>query len=363
MYLPLAVASALLCGWASAARAEPAEVVIAVVESSRAGLEKSPASPMRRGVEAALARIGSLPPLAGRRVRVIHEDDRCVGAEGAAVAGRLLTGRPSVIIGHGCSSPAIAAAAIYANAGLLFLSVGARHPDLTNRTPRAGVLRFAGRDDHQPAEIAAHIARTHAGRRIAVIFDRSAFGQRMGTAIQREIARHSSAQVGAPAPLAIPYFSGEPSYPKLVQHLVSTKVEVLVFSAQTTEASIIVAGLREATGMAPVVFGSDVLAAGQPPPRLLENAAKVVVFLPAGPHPGAARETLERSAEAALEAWAAASRRAGSLAPGAVGSALRTGAAATAIGPVGFTPGGDLDRPSYAPHVWHEGRWMPAREP
>ncbi|MGE0702096.1 MAG: hypothetical protein AB7O57_23575, partial [Hyphomicrobiaceae bacterium] len=66
-----------------------------------------------------------------------------------------------------------------------------------------------------------------------------------------------------------------------------------------------------------------------------------------------------RRAEAAVEIWADAARRAGTVTAASVAAAARITAAPTVAGPIRFDEAGDAIVPSYLPHTWHDGAWRP----
>jgi branched-chain amino acid transport system substrate-binding protein len=76
------------------------------------------------------------------------------------------------------------------------------------------------------------------------------------------------------------------------------------------------------------------------------------------------RRAARLRAEAAVEVWADAARRAASAEPDKVAEAARAGAASTVVGPIRFDEVGDARVPSYVPHIWRDGAWRPlARSP
>ena len=68
-------------------------------------------------------------------------------------------------------------------------------------------------------------------------------------------------------------------------------------------------------------------------------------------------------AYAAVEAWAAAATRAGTLDPAQVTKTLHRGRFATALGRVAFDDKGDAEGAEWQWQVWHDGNYAPLDAP
>ena len=339
------------------------ELVIMAVDSSRLpepdGTSRQVAPrPVGEGIDEVARELNRRGGLLGRRLRVTHENDQCEADEAAAIAARAVAQRVSAVIGHACSSAAIKAAAIYAEAGLVMIATGPRNPRLTAPAGRRGILRLAGRDDRQADSIAALVAAQFPGARMAIVHDRSLQGRGMA----EEIRRGAVAAQVLPV-LVTSYTSGIKDHAVIVGELKSAEVSLVVLPSQPFEASMILDQAQRAGGRVTAAIGTDVLAADTPPARLLAAVKDFLVMLP-WPGTGAeaqdaSKEGIERRlAAAALEIWGGAVEDARSAAADAVLVALRANARASRVGPVRFDDKGDAVVPSFQPHVWRDGRWQ-----
>ncbi len=356
------LAATVLTGAPAIGDAAEGEIVVMAVDSSRLpepdGTNHRVApSPVGEAVEAASRGLNEQGGLLGRRLRVVHENDHCEADEAAAIAARGVAERVDVVIGHVCSSGAIKAAALYAEAGIVMIATGPRHPRLTSPVAPRGIHRLAGRDDRQAESIAALIAGTFPKARAAIVHDRSLQGRGMA----EEIRRSMTAALVPPV-LVAAYSSGTKDHAALIGELATAKVDVVVFPGQPFEASMILDQADRAGARIVTAIGADVLAA-EPPPRRLQAA--VDTFLVMMPWPGVGRgdepaaERITRTlAGAALEAWAASAGDAGSLEADRVSAALRGPGRPTRVGALRFDAKGDAVVPSYLPHVWRNGRWQ-----
>lgn len=351
-----------------AVQAQDDEIRVVAVDSSRVfdpdgpDARKPVPQPIRDGVEEVVGAINELGDrLLGRRLAVTYENDRCEADEAAAIATRAVEQKAHVVIGHVCSSGAIRAAAIYAEAGIVMVATGPRHPRLTGPAGRRGIFRLAGRDDRQAESIATLIATTYPAARMAIVHDQSLQGRGMADDIRR------SAIAAKVAPLLVaPYISGTKDHAALVFQLMEANIDLVVFPGQPLEASMIVDQVRSAGGKIETVIGTDVLAADAPPARMIAATRELLVMLPwPGQEPGvgvgdAGAGTARTIAIAALERWAQAVRQSRTLALDGVLDAMKSAAVADP-GTIRFDDKGDAVVPSFLPHVWKEGRWQVRR--
>lgn len=369
--LAAALVLAGLPGEGAVAQTQSEEIRIVVVDSIRQrslddpDLSKPLPRPMGDAVAEAATTLNARGGVLGRRLVVLHDNDECSATEAATVAARNVGRGVQVVIGHACSSGAIRAAMAYAEAGVLMIATGPRHPRLTAGADRRSIFRLAGRDDRQADAIAALIATSFPAARIAIVHDQSLQGRGMA----EEIRRSAEAAKMAPAVVAS-YPSGVKDHAALVGQLIAADVDLAIFPGQPFEASMILDQARRAGGRIATAIGTDVLATDAPPKRLLAATAAFLVMLPWPGVPTVANGAAvpadawpgdPRLAVAAIEAWAQAVAAARSAATDAVDAALRAEARSTVVGPLRFDDKGDAVVPSFVPHVWRDGEWQVRR--
>jgi branched-chain amino acid transport system substrate-binding protein len=327
------------------------------------------------GAMAAAERINSQGGVLGESVRVVAWSEDCTRERAVQIAEEISRLKPAAVVGHVCAGAALAAAPVYAKAGVLLIVPGVRHPGLTTAAgPSRLVLRLAGRDDRFAAETVHFIAARYPGAGVALVADRTRQARSLATAITTELARQK---------VALRYDerieSSQKSYDPVASRVRASGAGVVVMPAQPIELGIIASSLRRAGVEAPLV-GSEILAVPSVTPTAQREGSRLVVMLPwtgggarDGEAAGAAselpdgereRRAARLRAEAAVEAWVAAVRRAGSPEPDKVADAARAAPAATVVGAIQFDEAGDAMVPSYIPHVWRDGAWRPvARSP
>lgn len=360
----LALAAAFLVP-PTVAVAEAAQHLVAVVAT--AGSAHQPhGEALIAGVQDAARRVNASGGVLGAVVRPVAWSEDCSRERAAQIAAEISLMKPMVVIGHLCAGAALAAAPIYAKAGILFIAPGVRHPALTKDAVGMGpVLRLAGRDDRFATDTVAFIKSRHAGKSIAVIADRTRQARALADGVVAEARRQQVALV-----LDVRIESGERAYDALAVRVKDSGAGVVVMPAQPIELGVVVASLRRIGVEAPIV-GSEILAVPAIEVMARDQGDRLVVMMPwSGLEAGAkatiavgqdeqAREALRRRAEAALEAWAAAARRAGSTASAAVAAAARGEATATAVGTLRFDDAGDALVRSYVASTWRDGQWRP----
>ena len=323
------------------------------------------------GTKAAVARLNATGGVLGDTARVVAWSEDCSRERAIAIAEEIARLRPQVVVGHLCAGAAMAAAPVYAQAGILLIAPGVRLPALTASAHSGLVLRLAGRDDRFASDTVGFIARRYPGLSVALVADRTRQARGLAAGIGAELRRQ---QVALSHDERIE--SGEKSYDAVAASILSSGAGVVVMPAQPIELGVLVASLRRAGVEAPLV-GSEILAVPSLITTAEQEAGRLVLMLPwtglesageertgrvaagVGEQDHRLQRAARRRAEAAVEVWAQAAVRAKSAEPAAVASAAREAAAATVSGSIRFDAAGDAVIASYVPHVWRDGDWRP----
>ncbi|MDY0013675.1 MAG: branched-chain amino acid ABC transporter substrate-binding protein [Rhodocyclaceae bacterium] len=121
--------------------------------------------------------------LAGEKLRfeLVAEDDQADPRVATTVAQRLVDGGVVAVVGHVTSGAAIPASRIYHQAGVAVITPSATSPQLTRQNYRE-TFRLIANDLQQGTAMAQYAQETLQARRIAVIDDRTAYGQGLADA-------------------------------------------------------------------------------------------------------------------------------------------------------------------------------------
>ena len=141
------------------------------------------------GVALALAQANARGlAIGGKKVtfKLLSEDDQGDPKIGTTVAQKLVDARVVAVIGHLNSGVTIPASEIYNKAGIPVITGSATNPTLTERGLK-GVFRTVGRDDQQGPAIAAYIADELKARSVAIVDDKTAYGEGLATEVEKSL--------------------------------------------------------------------------------------------------------------------------------------------------------------------------------
>jgi branched-chain amino acid transport system substrate-binding protein len=117
---------------------------------------------------------------------MLSEDDQGDPKIGTLVAQKFVDARVAAVIGHLNSGVTIPASEIYNRAGIPVISGSSTNPELTERGLK-GVFRTVGRDDQQGPAIAAYIANELKGRNVAIVDDKTAYGEGLASRVDKAL--------------------------------------------------------------------------------------------------------------------------------------------------------------------------------
>ena len=121
------------------------------------------------------------------KLEMISEDDQADPKVGVTVAQKVVDAKVVAVIGHlnsGVSIPASGEG--YAKNGVAMISGSATNPTLTERGLKT-VFRTVGRDDQQGPAIAAFIANELKGKKVALIDDKTAYGEGLRKEVEKTL--------------------------------------------------------------------------------------------------------------------------------------------------------------------------------
>ena len=134
--------------------------------------------------------------IGGKKIKWVlqAEDDASDPKTGTAVAQKLVDARVAAVVGHLNSGPTVPASKIYASAGIPQISPAATTPVYTNQGYKTA-FRVVANDNLIGRTLARHALGALKAKRIAVIDDRTAFGQGLADQIAREVRSSGGATI------------------------------------------------------------------------------------------------------------------------------------------------------------------------
>ena len=143
---------------------------------------------MQRGAEASVNAINDAGGVLGQKFNLIIKDDACDPRQGVAVANELSGEHITAVIGNMCSGAAIPSSKVYNEEGIIMISPSATNPLLTEQG-FDNIFRTCGRDDQQGDLVGEYISKKFHGKNIAIIHDKTAYGQGLAQEVQKKLHR------------------------------------------------------------------------------------------------------------------------------------------------------------------------------
>ena len=268
---------------------------------------------MKRGSEMVVADINAAGGVNGEQLVLEVGDDACAPKQAVAVANQMVSKGIKLMAGHFCSGSSIPASAVYAEEGILQISPASTNP-LFTEGGLWNTHRVCGRDDAQGIVAGNFLAKHYAGKKIAIIDDKSPYGK--GLADETRKALNAAGQTET---LNESYTAGEKDYTALVSKMKDAGIDAVYVGGYHTEGGLILRQMRE-QGMASQMISGDAFnteefwtiagPAGEgmiftfaPEPRNNPAAKEVVEKFKAG---GYDPEGYTLYSYAAIQAWAQA---------------------------------------------------------
>ena len=321
----------------------------------------------QRGAELAVADLNAAGGVLGQKVQLITVDDFCDPEQAVSAARKLVGDGAIFVVGHMCSGASIPASEIYEAAGVLMISPYSSNPMLTE-LGRANVFRVVPRDDRSGIVTGNYLADHWSDKKIAILHDDTVYGKGIAELTKEQLNRRGLSEVIYQA-----YVPGEKNYAAEMAELQAADIDVLFIGGYPTEIALMAraAGDRgypvqlvAGNGLAaedfgliagPAAEGTIFLDVADPRGRA-EGAPVVERFRASGFEPGG--YTLY--AYAAVQAWARAAEKAGSLEIQAMITALRRHQFDSVLGPIDFDEKGDLAVQYPVLNVWGaDGTYVP----
>jgi branched-chain amino acid transport system substrate-binding protein len=302
----------------------------------------------------------------GEQVELITADDFCDPEQAVAAANKLVSDGVIFVLGHFCSGASISASEVYEAAGVLMISPTSSNPMLTE-LGRSNVFRVHNRDDAVGALIGNYLADHWSGDKVAILHDDTVFGKGVADYTKTQLNRRGVNEAVYQA-----YAPGQMNYGAEIAQLEAADIAVAFIGGYHTEIALmaraaydrgypiqLLAGLGLTTADFGLVGGpgaEGTLFVDVADPRRNPEAAPVVGrFRASGFEP----DGYTLYAYGAVQAWAQAAEKAGSLELQAMIASLRERQFDTVLGPIDFDEKGDLTVQNPAWYVWRDGTYVP----
>lgn len=348
-------------------------ILLALASPARAEIKIALAAPLsgpdavfgtqlRNGAEQAATDINAKGGVLGQKFIIVPFDDRGDLKQGIAIANRLVDEKIFFVIGHFYSSITLAASEIYANHSILEITPSATNPQITERGLDL-IFRTCGRDDQQSAVAAKYLA-AQTGKKIAILFDNTAYGKELADDVRQRLAKAGIQDV-----LYAGIDKGSKDYGRLVGRIKAAAADLVYWGGGDADAGLLLKKMR-AESITAQLLGTDSLASDEFA-RAGEAAVEgALMTFPADPRrrlqaAGVVREFRARdidpevftlNAYAAVEVLAQAAKAAGTFDPVTIAKTIHSGRPfPTVLGTLTYDAKGDVTTPDYAVYAWRRG--------
>ncbi len=347
------------------AMAGPADAQIRVgVGGPITGPNASFGAQLRNGAEQAVEDINAAGGVLGQRLVLSVGDDVSDPRQGVSVANKFVGDGVKWVVGHFNSGVSIPASEVYAENGVIAITPASTNPRLTERN-LWNVFRTCGRDDQQGAVAGAYLARQFAGKRVAIVHDKTTYGKGLADETQRAMNAAGLKEV-----LYEAVNTGEKDFSALISKLKAANVDVVYWGGLHTEGGLIVRQMRDQGVNAPMMSGDGIaddefaaiagpgavgtLMTFPPDPRNRPEARAIVEKFRTARRFEPQAYTLY--SYAVVQIFAQAAVGANSTDPQKMAEFMRSGHVfKTVIGDISYDKKGDITRADYVTYTWRRG--------
>jgi branched-chain amino acid transport system substrate-binding protein len=320
---------------------------------------------MRAGAEQAVADINAHGGVLGKQLTLEVGDDACDPKQAVSVANELSSRGVKFVAGHFCSSSSIPASKVYTEEGVLQISPASTNPAYTDNGSW-NTFRTCGRDDQQGKVAGTYMAKAFAGKKIAILNDNSAYGKGLADETKKGLNA-----AGMQEAMYATYVPGEHDYSALVSRMKAANIDVIYIGGYQAEAGLIIRQAKE-QGMRVTLVGGDALVTNEFWQITGNTGEGTLMTFPSDPRvrPTAAavvKEFKDKNIDpegyvlytyAAIQIWADAAKKAGTIDPKKVANTLKSsGPWNSVLGPITFDKKGDVENSDYVMYIWHNGSY------
>ncbi len=319
-----------------------------------------------QGAKKAVDDINKAGGILGEKLVLEIGDDACDPKQAVNVANQMASKGVKFMAGHLCSGSSIPASKVYEEEGILQITPASTNPKFTDEGGW-NVARVCGRDDAQGQVAGAFLAKNYAGKKVAIIDDKSAYGK--GLADETRKAMNAA---GLTEVLNESINAGEKDYSALVSKLKDAGVEALYFGGYHPEAGLILKQMGEQGLNAKMLSGDsqnsaelwtiagkaaeNLIFTFAPEPRDIPDAKAIVEeFRASGYDP----EGYTLYTYAAFQMYKQAAEAVGSTDSKKIAEWLRAGnPMKTVLGEIKLDAKGDLVNPVYVWYTFKDGKYF-----
>jgi len=206
---------------------------------------------LRNSVELAVAEWNEKGGVLGKKIVLLSADDQADPKQAVSIANKLINQKAVALVGHWNSSCSIPASKYYQDANIVMISPATTNPQLTLQGFK-NVFRVCGTDDQQGKVAADFILKTIRPKKIAIIHDKTAYGQGLADYFKRALGDR----------VQVVYYGGiiqrDPDYKAVLTTIKQSDPELYFFGGIYPEAGRLVRQAKEIGMNIPMIIGDGV---------------------------------------------------------------------------------------------------------
>ena len=315
---------------------------------------------IKNGADQAIADINAAGGIMGQKISAEYGDDASDPKQGVSVANKFASNGVKFVVGPFNSGVTMPASEVYQENGILLITPSATNPKVTERG-LWNVFRTCGRDDQQGAVAAAYILKNMKGKKIAVVHDKTTYGQGLADEMKKALNKGGMKEV-----MYEGINVGEKDFSALVSKIKQANADLVYWGGLHTEGGLIVRQMRDQGIKAPLMGGDGIttdefasvggpgvegtLMTYGPDATKNPNAKDVVAkFKAKNFNP----EAYTLYSYAAVQIIKQAAESAKSLDPKKVAEKMHSGMKfKTVLGDISYDKKGDLTKLDYVMYIW-----------
>lgn len=205
----------------------------------------------KQGATMAVNDINAAGGIMGEKLVLEIGDDACDPKQAVAVANQMASKGVQFVAGHLCSGSSIPASKVYEEEGILQITPASTNPKFTDEGGW-NVARVCGRDDAQGLVAGTFLAKNYAGKKVAIIDDKSAYGKGLADATKAAMIA-----AGLEPAMAESINPGEKDYSALVSKMKDAGIDAIYFGGYHPEGALILKQMREQGSQAQMLSGDS----------------------------------------------------------------------------------------------------------
>jgi branched-chain amino acid transport system substrate-binding protein len=205
----------------------------------------------KRGAEAAVKDINAAGGVMGEQLALEIGDDACDPKQAVAVANQMASKGVQFVAGHLCSGSSIPASKVYEEEGMLQITPASTNPKFTDEGGW-NVARVCGRDDAQGLVAGNFLAKNYAGKKVAIVDDKSAYGKGLADATSAAMKA-----AGLEPAMSESINPGEKDYSALVSKMKEAGIDAIYMGGYHPEGALILKQMREQGSQAQMLSGDS----------------------------------------------------------------------------------------------------------